>query len=135
MRIIDLNGQSKNWKISGKLLSANFRRTVRSNLHLTTKKLLIELFPTFKIIEEVPIPIRDHEILYFDFYIILRETAIEVQGQQHFQFIPFFHHDLQGFIRQKQNDKAKKEWCELNNINLITLLYNETTDEWRNRFN
>lgn len=32
-----------------------------------------------------------------------------------------------------KRDNEKKEWCELNNIQLVELPYNEDINEWRKR--
>ena len=37
------------------------------------------------------------------------------------------------FLKAQKKDREKVEWCELNNIKLIELPYNESTDEWTKR--
>ena len=57
--------------------------------------------------------------------------AVEVHGRQHYEHIPFFHETKKDFVLAKARDEDKVDWCELNNIELITLKYSETDDEWR----
>jgi hypothetical protein len=53
--------------------------------------MLHEKFPTLQILEEVSIPLRSKETLYLDFYIPLIKKCIEVHGEQHYKFVPFYH--------------------------------------------
>lgn len=57
--------------------------------------------------------------LELDFYIHSKRLAIEVQGNQHFEFVPFFHGDESGFERQQERDAKKASLCRENNIKLI----------------
>lgn len=54
-----------------------------------------------------------------DFYIEELRIAIEVQGQQHFQFVPFFHKDYDDFNAQQERDKDKAMLCRKNGIQLF----------------
>jgi hypothetical protein len=87
------------------------------------------------ILEEVTIPISKKDRLYLDFYIPVLGTAVEVHGEQHFKFVPFFHGTAYGFLQHRQRDAQKIQWCELNNIQVISLNYNESIEEWRDKFN
>lgn len=135
MLVLDLSGKKKPWKLTGHLsTNQKYIDRPRSELHVTARKLLAELFPTLQILEEVPIHIDNNITLYLDFYLPLLQTAVEVHGQQHYAFNSFYHSKKWDFIIQKQNDKIKKQWCDLNNIDLIILPYNEKIDEWKQRF-
>ena len=37
------------------------------------------------------------------------------------------------FYKAKARDMEKREWCELNNMRLVELNYNEDIDEWRKK--
>jgi hypothetical protein len=50
--------------------------------------------------------------LELDFFIEELKIGIEVQGAQHYQFIPFFHKDEQDYLRRTKLDKEKRELCE-----------------------
>lgn len=64
-------------------------------------------------------------LLSFDFAIFYKEKLyclVEYQGRQHYEPIEFFG-GQEAFEIQKQNDLLKAEYCEKNDIKLITLSY------------
>lgn len=101
----------------------------KSSFHLEAREILKGLYPTLQIIEEVPVHIRKSEILYIDFFIPLIRKCIEVHGEQHYQFIPFYHRSNIDFLKQKKRDRDKKEWCSINNLSYIELPFNKK-EEW-----
>lgn len=105
----------------------------QSNLHLKCRTLLQELFPTLLILEEIPVPISRFDTLYFDFFLPLIKLVIEVQGQQHIEYSQFFHKSKGDFWGYKKRDRYKQEWCELNNIKLIHLRYDEDIEDWKEK--
>lgn len=127
MLVTDLDGVKGQWRPRGKEVTQDKRP--RSALHKKARKLLKERFPTLIIVEEPPIKVRHRKTLYFDFYIPLRKTAIEVHGQQHYRFNSLFHSSASDFLKQKQNDEDKAEWCEINGITLIVFKYDEDWSE------
>lgn len=131
MDIIDLDNNTKKWSLKGYISKAT--ATNKSSHHIRARQLLHELFPTFQILEEVSIPVRSKEVLYLDFYLPLLKTCIEVHGEQHYEFIPFYHATKLNFLKAKKRDNEKKEWCEQNNITYVELPYNENLDDWTNR--
>lgn len=78
------------------------------------------------ILEEFPIP---EERLFIDFYMPHLSLAFEFQGVQHDTFNKFFHTDKQGFDKSKSRDSRKREWCNLNHIELIEVRKTLTTAE------
>jgi hypothetical protein len=112
---------------------AHGKITNRSSLHLRARSLIVSIFPTLQILEEVPIQLRKSEVLYLDFYLPLNKTCIETHGEQHYKFVAHYHSNQLGFIKHKKRDKEKIEWCEKNNIRYIELPFNESDEEWRNR--
>ena len=133
MYIKDLDGNQSIWSLKGYFVHGNLDRAVRSEYHLAARKLLVELYPTLVILEEVLIPIRRSQNAYLDFYLPLRKMAIEVQGESHFKYIPYFHHTLNAYMKARRRDEEKKEFCDINGISLIYFNWNETIDEWRNK--
>ena len=131
MIVIDLEGNSTNWLLTGN--TSHARMLNKSKLHLRARSLLKEIHPTLQILEEIPIHVRKKELLYLDFYIPLVKTCIEVHGEQHYKFIGHYHGNRFNFIKAKQRDMSKKEWCELNNIRLVELSYDEDIDDWRRK--
>ena len=134
MIVHDLNGKSSPWKLTGHLATKNgYHNRKRSKLHLIARGLIAEIFPTLQVLEEVPIKPLPPLTLYLDFYLPLIQTTIEVHGQQHYAYSSLFHKTKWDFIKQRKNDSFKAQWCNINNIDLIILPYNEESSEWRNR--
>lgn len=130
MTIKDLDGNDHNWSLLGKI--KNLRKNI-SGLHKKANQLLIQIYPTIPILQEVDIPLRRTETLYLDFYIPLLKKAIEVHGEQHYKFVAHFHNNAMGFIRHKKRDREKQEWCFLNHIKYVELPYNESLEQWTHR--
>ena len=51
------------------------------------------------------------------------KLAVEYNGRQHYEFIPFFQKTKDGFRNQQYRDKMKKDICKKLNINLIDVPY------------
>ena len=131
MLIKDLDGNTINWLLTGHIAKGKILN--KSSFHLQARLLITQTYPTMQILEEVPIQIRKGEILYLDFYVPLKKICIEVHGEQHYQFIPFYHSTILNFMRSQKRDREKKEWCENNNIEHIELPFNEKISEWKER--
>lgn len=58
------------------------------------------------------------ERLELDFYIKELESVIEVQGEQHYQFVKHFHGDYAGFRNQQKRDRIKRDICGKRGIKL-----------------
>lgn len=127
MNIRDLDGNLISWHITGNISKDTI--TKKSNYHLKARELIKKLFPTMQILEEVPINIRKSETLYLDFYIPLTKKCIEVHGEQHYDFTPFYHPNKLSFLKSQKRDKEKREWCEINGICYIELPYNQI-EKW-----
>ena len=103
----------------------------KSSYHLIARKLIRDTYPTMQILEEVSISLRKSETLYLDFYIPLIKKCIEVHGEQHYKFIPYYHQNKLKFLKAQKRDREKKEWCEINNIYYIELSYKMDPIEWK----
>ena len=58
----------------------------------------------------------------FDFYNATQNIAIEVQGQQHIKYTPYFHGKAKSnFLGQIRRDTEKQKYCEINKIKLIEI--------------
>lgn len=66
-------------------------------------------------------------LLRFDFYIPSINTAIEYQGIQHFEPVEYFGGEEE-YQSTLLRDKIKKEYCNDNNITLLTINYNENIE-------
>lgn len=127
MRTVGLDGSIHKLTLTGLTSKGSLKN--KSSFHLEARNLLKNTYPTLQIIEEVPVHIRKGETLYVDFFIPLMKKCIEVHGEQHYGFIPFYHRSQIDFLKQKKRDKDKKEWCELNNFTYIELPYDQQ-DQW-----
>lgn len=131
MQVVDLDNNSHNWHLTGNFARGKIAN--KSSFHLKARQILSELFPTLQLLEEVPIPLRKGETLYLDFYLPLKKMCVEVHGEQHYKFIPFYHSNMMGFLKGQKRDREKIEWCQLNSITHIILPYFEESDQWINR--
>lgn len=129
MKVKDLDGREHPWNLTGYVPPENSTRP-RSKFHVSARELLQSMYPTDRILEEVPLPGMR---LFGDFYLPLRKMMVEVHGEQHYKYTPHFHGTVQAFMKSKKNDERKKKWCQLNNISLVILPHSETEDEWRER--
>lgn len=129
MFVKDLDGVSHNWNLTGNM--AKGRVENRSSLHLAARELIIAMFPTLQVLEEVPIPLRRSESLYLDFYLPLKRVCVEVHGEQHYKFVPFYHSNKMNFLKAQKRDQEKKEWCEKNGISHIVLPHYQTPEQWK----
>lgn len=88
----------------------------RSKRHM---EILLELerrYPSLKVEEEFHIG----ENLMIDIYVPSLFLAIEVDGEQHDKFNPFFHNNnVLFFNKQKKRDRRKEYLCKLKDINLF----------------
>jgi acetyl-CoA carboxylase alpha subunit len=133
MKIQDLDGNIHKWKIEGSIVRSNDQRP-RSQLHLTARSLIKEIYPTLQICEEVSAQIKRDRKVFLDFYINTIKTVVEVHGQQHYKFNSLYHTSAQDFLNQKKRDQDLQDWCVLNNLNYIELPFNEDKNKWHQRF-
>lgn len=136
MRVTGVNGREYVWNLTPYDVFYDDTRK-RSKFHIRARNLIRELYHSYRILEEVKLPgsTATHKkgVLYLDFFIPTIMLGVEVHGQQHYQFTPFFHKSKADFARSQTRDAEKERWCELNNIDLIILPYSESDDEWRKR--
>lgn len=62
--------------------------------------------------------------LRFDFYLPNYNLCIEFDGQQHYKEVAYFG-GKPGYLKIKEKDKLKDDYCKLNNIKLARVKYNE----------
>lgn len=65
--------------------------------------------------------------LKFDFYLMDYNMCIEYDGIQHFRPIEYFG-GIESFLKTKENDNIKEEYCNKNNIILKRISYNQKID-------
>lgn len=82
-----------------------------------------EIYPNQKI--EFEYNVADRGALFIDIYVPRLSIGFEYDGEQHFEYIEYFHGDRKGFLRARRRDAEKDEMCEKKGITLIRLAYNE----------
>ena len=134
MKVTGINGREYSWNLTSYNVDSNDKRK-RSKFHVRARKLLKTIFHSYRILEEVKLPgsTESHRkgVLYLDFYIPQIMLAIEVHGQQHYKYTPFFHKNKADFAIAKAKDEDKITWCELNKIDIIVLKHSDTDEQWR----
>lgn len=125
MKLKTLDGFEYQWKKQNEKAQGSV-----SELHKNVRDILKTSFPILSFMEEVPIMVLKNRWLYFDFYIPLFNTAIEVHGEQHYKYVPYFHKDIHSYMQYRKNDMLKVDFCKINNIEIIELKYDEP-DSWR----
>ena len=134
MKVTGINGREYAWNFTSYNVDANDKRK-RSKFHVRARNLLKTIFHSYRILEEVKLPgsTESHRkgVLYLDFYIPQIMMAIEVHGQQHYDYTPFFHKNKADFALAQAKDDDKIRWCELNKIDIIVLRYSDTDEQWR----
>jgi hypothetical protein len=89
----------------------------RSKFQFNVKQFLEKYWKSDMVFEELPLA---GSRMSFDFYNATQNIAIEVQGQQHTKYTPFFHGKAKSnFLGQIRRDNDKQKYCEINKIKLI----------------
>ena len=72
-------------------------------------------------------PVTNRQLPY-DFEIPSINTIIEVQGEQHLKFIPYFHGSIDNFHYQQRKDSYKKRFAEKKGYKVVYIYYDELKD-------
>lgn len=56
-----------------------------------------------------------------DFYVERLHLGIEIQGEQHYRFIPHFHRTYDGFLAQRRRDEFKSIICRAEGVKLFLI--------------
>jgi len=128
MKIVGIDEKVYEWKY----YLYKKERDSSSKLHKRARELIKRMHPFAQIFEEVPLIGVDSK-LYIDIYVHTQMLALEVQGEQHYNYSPFFFKTQQEYGRAINRDRVKQEWCDINNIDLVTLPYNEKDEQWEMR--
>lgn len=57
------------------------------------------------------------------------KLAVEYNGIQHYNFVPFFHKNKEAFLNQKYRDELKRRMCRDKNIVLLEVPYTVKVDK------
>ena len=125
MKFTTLQGRTKRVSKIRKYL-IDWEANSRSNIQYDTKSFLKNYWSNNVVFEEFPVA---GTRLTLDFYNATKKIAIEVQGQQHRKFVPFFHGNRMNYIDQLRRDKQKLEFCNINEIDLIEIYESDITNK------
>ncbi len=118
MTFKDIKGRKKVIKTAWKY-RIDWEKKSRSKFQKRVKDWLRNYWESDMVYEEFPVA---GTRMTLDFYNASKKIAIEVQGEAHFQYSPFFHNgSRQKFLGQMKRDIGKVEYCEINNIHLIEI--------------
>jgi hypothetical protein len=59
--------------------------------------------------------------LELDFFVEKLKFAVEIQGEQHYKYVSFFHKSHQEFQEKQNDDKDKKVLCKRNSVTLYEI--------------
>lgn len=105
----------------------------KSKLAIKIENLIKQSFPNFRYITEYSIKVEG-SFLYFDYFIPELNLFIEVNGQQHYNFILFFHKNKMSFADQKYRDILKNQWVIDHKLKLLSLSYEDIPNLTAERF-
>lgn len=117
MKFKTLNGKEKTLKNARQYL-IDWRKKTRSKFQDEVKRFLKSYWENDIVFEELRLV---ETRLTFDFFNANKKVAIEVQGQQHVKYVPFFHGSRAKFLQQLKRDNKKLEFCEANGITLVEI--------------
>lgn len=95
-----------------------------SLLHNETYRRITQQFPNLTLRENIrPDWLRSSNLtkLEIDIYIEELNTAIEIQGRQHYEYVPQFHKTYHDFEEQLRRDNEKRELCAGNGVRLVEI--------------
>lgn len=131
MKVVGLDGREYNWNYSKYYKRKS--RSGKSKAHNEALELVESLYPYYTVYEEVTLPgsqiIGRQSLLFADLFLPQLSLIVEVHGQQHYEYTPYFHGDRMGFVRACKRDRDKAEWCRLNDIS-IAILPHDKRDQW-----
>ena len=135
MKVRGFDGRDRNWRLDKyKVYGDDSKR--RSSYHIRARGILCSLLPHDRILEEVKLPGSNklsRGLLIADFYVPSRMLMVEVHGRQHYEYVSHFHGNRFEFLRARARDRDKVKWCELNEINIVELKYDESDQQWEDR--
>jgi len=122
MKFITLTGQFRRVSNIKKHL-IDWDKPSRSKFQFFVKQHIKQYWFNHIVFEEFPIVGTK---LSLDFYNANKKIAIEVQGQQHIKYTPFFHGNYKNnYLAQLDRDKKKLKFCEINDLRLIEIYPND----------
>ena len=122
MRFKTLNGNQRTISKAHKYI-VDWEGKSRSKIQFKVKAFLKEFWEKKIVFEEFPVA---GTRLSFDLFNASEKIAIEVQGEQHTKYVPFFHgKNKYNYLNQLFRDKEKYDFCKLNDIQLVEIYYSD----------
>jgi hypothetical protein len=122
MKFTTLFGAKRSIKNPNKYL-IKWDKPSRSKIQYKVKSFLKEYWSSKIVFEEFPMA---GTRLSFDIFNASENIMVEVQGEQHTKYTPFFHgNQKMNYIDQLRRDKQKLDFCRINKIKLIEVYYND----------
>ena len=124
MRLFNINGKLTNKNVSK--YKIDWDGSSASNLQFNAKQFFKFYWQNHVVYEEFPVY---GTRLRVDIINFTKKIAVEVHGQQHFQFNKFFHNNSRAkYLDSIKRDWEKTEWLELNKVKLIELEEKDIND-------
>ena len=116
MRLFNTNGKLVYKNVGKKRIVWN--KKSRSQLQSKVKKFLQPYWKSHIVFEEFPVYGTRMSV---DFLNATKKIAIEVNGKQHSEYVPFFHGSRFNYLKAIKRDVKKAEWLASNNYSLIEI--------------
>ena len=117
MRLFNINGKLVNKNVSKHRIDWNGKSA--SKLQFNVKQFFKDYWKHHIVYEEFPVY---GTRLRVDLINFTKKIAVEVHGQQHFNFNKFFHNNSRAkYLQSIKRDWEKAEWLELNKIKLVEI--------------
>ena len=116
MRLLNINGKLVYKSVGKKRI--NWSKKSRSKLQTQVKVFLKKFWKNHIVYEEFPVYGTRMSV---DFLNATKKIAIEVNGQQHSQYVKFFHGSRIYYFKSIKRDVKKAEWLQMNEYVLIEL--------------
>ena len=114
MRLYNIYGKLVSKNVSKHLIDWN--KKSRSKFQFRVKQLLRPFWQNQIVYEEFPVY---GSLMRVDILNATKRIAIEVNGRQHSEFVPFFHKSRSEYLKSIKRDHQKTEWLEKNNFKLL----------------
>ena len=102
-----------------------------SKIQTAVKNFLRQFWEKHIVYEEFPQFQTQNRV---DFLNATKKIAIEVDGNQHDEYVPFFHNNSpENYLNSLERDSLKRQWLELNGYTVIQIKQNEVknlTNDW-----
>lgn len=117
MRLFNINGRLVSKNVSKYLIDWDGKS--RSKIQFAVKQFLKKYWEPCICFEEFPV---FGSKLKVDLLNATRHIAVEVDGEQHNAFSPFFHGNRLNYVKSIKRDFKKLEWLEKNDFVVINII-------------